>query len=89
MAYADYTAEEIAERGEAIYHERIRPYVEDDHRGDFLVVDIETGEYEIDREDIVASKRILARRPEAVLHGLRIGYPVAYRLGGWFAAAKQ
>jgi hypothetical protein len=47
-----------------------------------VLIDVETGDYEIDREDLDATNRILARRPDAVLYGLRIGYPAAYRLGG-------
>jgi hypothetical protein len=49
-------------------------------------VDIETGEYEIDPDDLKATKRALAKRPGAVLYGLRVGFPTAYRLGGSLAA---
>jgi hypothetical protein len=42
------TPEEIAARGEAIYDRDIRHKVEGTHDGKFLVLDIETGEYEID-----------------------------------------
>ncbi|MFQ5732763.1 MAG: hypothetical protein ACE5KM_12520 [Planctomycetaceae bacterium] len=83
MPDARYSREEIAERGEAIYEDAIRASVESQHTGEFLVIDIETGEYEIDPDDLVATRRALAKRPEAVLYGLRIGYPAAYRLGGF------
>jgi hypothetical protein len=53
------------------------------HFGHFLIVDILSGDYEIDEEDLAASNRLLARRPNGVLYGLRIGYPAAYRLGGY------
>ena len=85
MPYTQYTAEEVAARGEALYEQRIRPHVEATHQGKFVVVDIETGDYEIDADDLAATKRALAKRPDAVLYGLRIGYPTAYRLGGCFA----
>ena len=48
MSYTDYTPEEIASRGEAIYVEQIRDRLKPVHRGQFLVIDIETGEYKID-----------------------------------------
>jgi hypothetical protein len=86
MPYAHYTADEVAARGEALYEHRIRPHVEATQQGKFVVVDIETGEYEIDVDDLAATKRALAKRPDAVLYGLRIGYPTAYRLGSCFAA---
>ena len=81
MPYADYSPEEVESRGEAIY-QQLREKVEAEHKGKFLVVDIETGQYEIDQDDLKATQRALARRPEAILYGLRIGYPTAYRLGG-------
>lgn len=84
MPYPDYPPEEVATRGEKIYEEHIRTKVEAEHKGEFLVVDIETGAYEIDRDDLAATKRAMAKRPEAVLYGLRIGYPTAYQLGGRF-----
>jgi hypothetical protein len=43
----------------------------------------------IDDDDLVATKRALAKRPEAVLYGLRIGYPAAYRLGGHFTVPQR
>ena len=82
MPYAYYTAEEVAARGEALYAQWIRPHVEATHRGKFVVVDIETGAYEMDADDLAATKRALAKRPEAILYGIRIGSPTAYRLGG-------
>ena len=84
MPYTDYPPEEVATRGERIYEEQIRATVEAEHTGKFLVVDIETGAYEIDRDDLAATKRAITKRPEAVLYGLRIGYPTAYKLGGRF-----
>ena len=76
--------EEVASRGQAIYDKQIRAKVESEHLGQFLVIDIHTGEYEIDESDAQATVRILAKRPNAVLYGLRIGHPTAYRLGGRF-----
>ena len=55
--------------------------MEQDHQGKFLILDVNTGDYEIDAEDLAASKRPLARRPDAILFGVRIGHRAAYRLG--------
>ncbi len=83
MADAKYSREDVATRGEAIYEQDIRPKVENESKGKYLVLDIETGEYEIDQDDLVATKRVMAKCPNGVLYGLRIGYPAAYRLGGF------
>ena len=83
MPSAKYSREEVATRGEAIYEREIRPKVESQNQGKYLVLDIETGEYEINPDDLVATKRAMAKRPDAVLYGLRIGHRAAYRLGGF------
>ncbi len=83
MPDAKYSREEVATIGEAIYDQDIRSSVERDNRGKHLVLDIETAEYEVDEDDLAATKRMLAKHPNAVLYGLRIGYPAAYRLGGF------
>lgn len=86
MPYTNYTPKEVETQGEAIYGQQIRTKVEAKNKGKFLVIDIETGEYEIDPDDLMATKRLLAKRPNAVLYGLRIGFPTAYRIGGHFLA---
>ncbi len=48
MPRADSTIEELAERGEALDERDIRARVQPEHRGKFLVIDIESGDYEID-----------------------------------------
>lgn len=80
MSYSDATSETIAARGEEIY-QQYREELESQYKGQFFVVDIETGNYEIADEDLVATERLLAKNPEAMTYGLRIGFGAAYRLG--------
>lgn len=81
MSYSDYSQGSIAARGEEIYHQRLREKVESNHKGKFLTIDIETGNYEIDADEVVSSMRLLEKRPDAVLYCLRIGFPAAHRIG--------
>ena len=53
MSHADATSETIAARGEEIY-QQYREALEAQHKGKIFVVDIETGHYEIDDEDLEA-----------------------------------
>jgi hypothetical protein len=89
MPYPQYSPQEVEAKGEELYERTIRRLVEQGNRGKFLVIDIESGEYEIDADDLQATKRALAKRPHAVLYGLRIGYPTAYTLGGHIAAGES
>jgi len=75
--------QEVAARGEQIYEQQLRAKLEGKHHGEYLVLDIRSGAYEIDRDDLTATKRLMVRCPDAVVYGLRIGYPAAYRLGGF------
>lgn len=75
------TKEEIVRRGREIYEREIRAKVEPEHNGEFLVVDVTTGSYEVDESDVVASDRALRKKPDAVLYFLRVGHSTAYRIG--------
>ena len=80
MPHSDYTTGTIAARGKAIYH-HLRDTVEPHHNGKFLVIDIETENYEIDAQGTVALNRLLSKHPDAVIYLLRIGHRTAYRMG--------
>ncbi len=73
---------EVAQRGNAIYDAQIKQSVEKTHFGEFLMLDVDSGDYEIDGDDIAAEDRLRARHPDAVIYQLRIGDTAAYFLGG-------
>jgi hypothetical protein len=89
VPHVEYSAKEIAERGEALYRQRIAGELDAADGGRFIVIDIETGEFEIDDDDLAATERVLARRPDAVTYGLRIRHVTAYRLGAGFAERRR
>ena len=65
MGHPRYASKEIARRGKEIYEQDIRPRVETtDNIGKFLIVDIETGDYEMDTDEFAASRRAHARHPD-------------------------
>ena len=80
MAYSDDTSDAIITRGEEIYQQD-REELESQHKDKIFVVDIETGNYEIADEDLVATERLPAKNPDAVTYGLRIGFGSIYKLG--------
>jgi hypothetical protein len=88
MGHPRYTKEEIAARGEAIYRQQIRDKVEPQHVGKFLILDVETGDYEIDDDDMAASQRAHARHPDGAFYGMRVGYRSAGTLGGSFERSQ-
>jgi hypothetical protein len=76
-----YSKEEFAQRGDALYERDVRPLIESDNQGKFVAIDIETGAYEMDTDEIAASDRLLARIPAAQIWVRRIGSRFARRFG--------
>lgn len=77
-----YSKEDFARRGQAIYERDIRPHIKTGDEGKFVAIDIETGAYEMDRDDYAATERLLARSPTAQVWLVRVGHRAAYRIGG-------
>lgn len=67
--------------GKAIYETRIRPLVEPRHKGEYLVLDIATGDYAIHPYSLgLATELLLDQRPDAILHSVRVGYDAVVRI---------
>lgn len=77
-----YEKEEFARRGDAIYGKVVHPQLKADDAGKFAAIDIETGMFEIDAEEMEAGKRLRARVPEAQIWMVRIGSHFVHRFGG-------
>ena len=81
MTARQYSADEVCDRGAQIYAEQIKSRVEPQENGKFIVIDIESGDYEIAEEMLDASHRLRERRPDSVRFGGMVGYAAAYQLG--------
>lgn len=77
------SGEELEERARELY-ERPRPQVETpENIGKLIVLDVESGDYQIDDETSSEPSRCLqARHPGARLFALRIGYKTAVSFCG-------
>ena len=76
-----YSADEIGDLAEKIYEEQIKRLVEPQEIGKFIVIDVESGDYEIDEDDLEVTRRLKARRPDAVGFLTRVGPDTAYHIG--------
>ncbi len=79
----------ISDQAERIYEEKIRLYVETEHRGEFLVLDVESQEYEIDADRHRALERAENLHKGGKFYILRIGFPAAVHLGGRLKVKRQ
>lgn len=76
-----YSKEEFAHRGDEIYEQSIGPLVEAGNEGKYVAIDIETGAYEVDADELAASDRLLAREPDAQVWLRQIGARYVRRFG--------
>ncbi|AFY45310.1 hypothetical protein [Nostoc sp. PCC 7107] len=77
-----YSKEEFAQRGDYIYETQIKPQVEAGNDGKIVAIDLETGDFEIDKSEIVACDRLETRHPDAQIWIVRIGSRHVRRFGG-------
>jgi hypothetical protein len=72
---------EVVDKGTEIYDSRLKQLLEPDHVGEYVVINVDTGEYELDKDRLAASDRAAARHPGARLYATRVGYRTIGRLG--------
>ena len=79
--YPKYSKEEFARLcAEMRSHVALVDLVAPDD-GKFVAIDIETGSYEVDANEIAASRRLLAQQPEAQIWFRQVGAPYTHRFG--------
>lgn len=77
--------EEVGRLGKETYFRLVRPYLTKDDEYKHVVLDIDTGEYEIDKDDYAAARRMRDRNPTGRLFGIIAGYTI----GGSFCGMSD
>jgi hypothetical protein len=78
-----YPKEEIVKRGEEIFEKSVKQHLKRRASLDFVMIDIETGEYEVDAKELAACDRLRERIPDSQIYGRRVGSRYLRHLGGW------
>jgi hypothetical protein len=76
-----HTPEEIARLGDDIYERTIRQKVESSHYGKVVAIDVNSGEYEVADNVLLAARALRARVPGAEVWCVRVGHDALYRIG--------
>ncbi len=71
--------EDIATVGKAMYQE-MRAELEVNQWGRMVVIDVNSGDYEVADDDLTATMRLFERRPDALTWGELVGYPAPYHI---------
>jgi hypothetical protein len=77
-----YSKEELARRGDEIYEDRVRSQIDEEgDRGKIVAIDIETAAFEVAKDSLTASDRLLEKYPDAQIRFIRIGHRAVHRIG--------
>ena len=76
-----HSKEEFARRGNEIYEAQVRSKVEEGNHGKIVAIDIETGAFELAKNTMTASDRLLEQYPDAQIWCIRIGHKGVHRFG--------
>ncbi len=87
--HARFTKDQIVDKGIEIYNRQLRSKLESENIGKFLIIDIETGDYEMDDDDVLAYKRAMTKHPDGARFGMRIGYRVSGTIGNAISGARS
>jgi hypothetical protein len=82
--------EKVARRAKQWYESSIRQKVAtEENTGKMVIINIETGAYEVDKTGLQASRNLSKQHPNARLFGIRIGYNVAVSFGGFMERVSR
>jgi hypothetical protein len=79
-ANTDWSLDEIVRRGKDLFATMIEPTLRPNERGRFVAVDVRTGEFETDDDDMTAAHNLRRRCPKAEIWLGRVGEAAAYQL---------
>ena len=68
---------EHVDRGKGIY-EKIKDKLEPAHKGEFVAIEVDTGDYFVGKDLIEADRKAREKYPDAVFYLARIGYRAAF-----------
>ena len=77
-----YSKEEFARRGDALVESKVRPHLAAADEDKFVAIDIETGEYELDTNEMKAADPLRKRLPDSQIWLVRVTLGYLHRFGG-------
>jgi hypothetical protein len=77
-----YSKEEFARRGDALVEAKVRPNLTPADEDRFVAIDIETGEYDLDKNETRAVVRLRKRLPDPQIWLVHLTLGYLHRFGG-------
>jgi hypothetical protein len=77
-----YPKEEMVKRGDEIFEKKVKSQLKGRDALDYVVIDIETGDYEVDADNLAACQRLRERVPDAQIYARRVASRYLHHFGG-------
>jgi hypothetical protein len=77
-----YSKDEFARRGDALVESKVRPHLTAADADKFVAIDVETGEYELDANEMRAADRLRRRVPDPQIWLVHVTSGYLHRFGG-------
>jgi hypothetical protein len=75
-------AEPLMARVTEIFERKIKPLVQERDPYDFVVIDVDSGDFRVGTDSAAMTDELRANNPKAQLSMRRVGFPVAHWIGG-------
>ncbi len=77
------TPEQIAQRGQKIYNERLKAELEPKEQGKFVAIEVESGGYVIGDTLIEALQKAREKYPGKLFHTVRVGFEGVFKMSSY------
>jgi hypothetical protein len=77
-----HSKEEIARRGDSIYQADVLPQLRAEDQGKFAAIDVDSGIFELDADELTACDKLRARVPNPQIWLVKVGTRYLHRFGG-------
>ena len=69
----------FVQHADAVYEKCVEPYLKPEDKGKFVALDLDSGDYELDTDDLTAMDRLRDRHPGVIAWLVRVGSPYVDR----------
>lgn len=77
------TPEQVAQKGEEIYKNKLKGTLEPKENGKFVVIDVVSEDYFIGTSILEALENAKKKYPDRLFHTIKIGYQGVFKMGGY------
>jgi len=69
---------EVEQQGAFVYQTVVKPQIEPKRNGEFVALDVDSGDYSVDPDELLALRRLRQLRPKARVYFARVGATAVY-----------